>query len=387
MSTPIRVSLLLATALATLPFRAAHAQVDAFQWRAERAPAPGTVWHYTKSNRDGSAPWHLDVYFAAPQRIEVIKWLPGAADFVEVHADLDPARAMPVVLTQWNTAGGERKPTLSARADGDRTLHVQMPDGNQARIEAPAAPLHVWGFDLMGLAMLFPHLKDPAQPFDVHFLDPNRPGEAGPFLLGAATFRPAGEETIDGVPSRKYELGGPLFGELTGAVWINRETGRLERAEHGLRTSTDWKDFRLELESVETMDGIAWERFKQGLADAQGGNRGPKLAAALKRAYDTGGMAAAKEAEAKIRAETEAGYEGELNTFGYALLGLGRTQDAIAVFTRVTRDWPKSVNAWDSLAEAHLEAGDTAAARKSWQQVLKLEPDNARAKEQLAALK
>lgn len=367
----------------------AHAQVSAFDWRPARAPAVGTVWHYTKSNRDGSEPWHLDVYFAAPQRIEVVKWKPESIDFVEVHADLDPARAMPVVLSQWNTQGGKRSPTLSARADGDRALDVQLPDGHQAHIEAEHAPLHVWGFDLMGLAMMLPHLKQPDRAFSVDFIDPNRPGTDGaPFAVGAATFTPAGKETIDGGAARKYTLAGPIFGERTGTVWIDAASGRLERVEHGLRTSTDWSDFRLELESAEVLDGLAWERFKQGLADAQdgAGAAGPKLAAALQAGYDEDGLHGASAAEDAFRAKIEAGYEAENNTFGYALLGLGQTEDAIQVFQRGVHDWPQSVNAWDSLAEAQLEAGDRKSALASWRKVLELAPEHPRAKEQVEVL-
>jgi hypothetical protein len=45
-----------------------------------------------------------------------------------------------------------------------------------------------------------------------------------------------------------------------------------------------------------------------------------------------------------------------LNLMGYGLLRQGRTSDAISVFKLVTRDYPNSVNAYDSLGDAYAEA-------------------------------
>lgn len=59
-------------------------------------------------------------------------------------------------------------------------------------------------------------------------------------LVERATLKPVGEETIDGVVSRKYALAGAFFGDRVGTVWVGRDSGRIERAEHAVRTSTDW---------------------------------------------------------------------------------------------------------------------------------------------------
>jgi hypothetical protein len=259
------LALALLAAWAPSPLRA---QASAFHYRAERAPAPGTVWHFTKSNRDGSAPWQLDAFVASPTRIEVVKWVAGALDFVEVHADLDLATAQPVVIQQWNTtvAGGRQPSLWAVLPHGLRELRLELAAGQTLAVPFAEGPFHVWGFDLMGLAMLLPHLAAPAEAFSVTFLDPNRPGADGaPVTVGVARFTPTGEEVRGGVPSRRYELAGPVFGEARGAVWVSLADGTLVAAEHAVRTSTDWLDFRLERTGVETLSGNAWERFKAGL--------------------------------------------------------------------------------------------------------------------------
>jgi dienelactone hydrolase len=49
--------------------------------------------------------------------------------------------------------------------------------------------------------------------------------------------------------------------------------------------------------------------------------------------------------------------EGEMNTFGYALLQDGKVADAIAAFELNADAYPKSANTYDSLSDAHLAAG------------------------------
>ena len=47
-----------------------------------------------------------------------------------------------------------------------------------------------------------------------------------------------------------------------------------------------------------------------------------------------------------------------LNALGYRLLGAKRNQDAVAVLSLVTREYPQSPNAFDSLADAYEQSGD-----------------------------
>ena len=50
--------------------------------------------------------------------------------------------------------------------------------------------------------------------------------------------------------------------------------------------------------------------------------------------------------------------EGEANLYGYSLLQAGNTKDAIGVFEMNAAAYPKSANTYDSLADAHLAAGN-----------------------------
>jgi tetratricopeptide (TPR) repeat protein len=50
--------------------------------------------------------------------------------------------------------------------------------------------------------------------------------------------------------------------------------------------------------------------------------------------------------------------EAPLNRLGYRLMAAGKTPDAVGVLQEVVKDYPNSANAYDSLADAYLAAGD-----------------------------
>lgn len=354
-----------------------------FEYQTARAPAPGTVWHYTKSARDGSDPWHVDLYFASPTRIEVLKWLEGASDFVEVHADLDATQALATRMSQWVTMHGRRDPKLALSQAAPGAFTLNMGD-QQLEIQTKPGPMQIWGFDLMAMAYLLPHLSKPERAFSVTMIDPNKPGAQGPMLIDEAVFTPVGEENIDGVLTRKYRIAGPVFGEGVGHMWVSKDSGRMERVVHSVPSSTDWPDLKLEFESESQMHGVAWERFKMGLADAQQPSKDSAAAAAqMQKAYEEGGIAAALNVATTANQQRANALLEDLDVFGHALLGSEKTQDALAVFSRATELFPEAPSAWNSLGEAQTAAGKANDARLSFDRALKLDPNASR--EALAA--
>jgi CubicO group peptidase (beta-lactamase class C family) len=68
--------------------------------------------------------------------------------------------------------------------------------------------------------------------------------------------------------------------------------------------------------------------------------------------------------------------ERQTNRVGYWLLGKRRFAEAVAVFEMNVQDHPQSWNAYDSLGEALMAQGDTAAAIRSYEKSVKLNPGN-----------
>ncbi len=78
--------------------------------------------------------------------------------------------------------------------------------------------------------------------------------------------------------------------------------------------------------------------------------------------------------------------ESKLNRLGYSLLSDGSVADASAVFELMVELHPGSANAYDSLGEAYMKAGDTTAAVTSYEKSLDLNPENTNAAKMLEQL-
>ncbi len=75
--------------------------------------------------------------------------------------------------------------------------------------------------------------------------------------------------------------------------------------------------------------------------------------------------------------------ENSLNALGYALLGQGEVEAAIAIFRVNVEKFPESANVYDSLAEAYLTSGNNRLARIYYEKSLLLNPGNENAMDKL----
>lgn len=78
--------------------------------------------------------------------------------------------------------------------------------------------------------------------------------------------------------------------------------------------------------------------------------------------------------------------EESINRMGYEALRTGGIETATAVFRFNTEAFPRSFNAWDSLAEALMVAGENELAIRNYRRSLELNPDNGNAARMLETL-
>jgi len=79
--------------------------------------------------------------------------------------------------------------------------------------------------------------------------------------------------------------------------------------------------------------------------------------------------------------------EVEVNAYGYRLMGSGNLAAATRVFELNAESYPSSWNVWDSLAEAHMNAGDDAKAIELYEKSLSINPANANATQMIAKIR
>jgi hypothetical protein len=79
--------------------------------------------------------------------------------------------------------------------------------------------------------------------------------------------------------------------------------------------------------------------------------------------------------------------ERRINDKGYDLLSSGKINEAISIFALGVMAFPKSANAFDSLGEAYMKAGNKKLAIENYEKSLKLDADNKNAEEMLKKLR
>ncbi len=79
--------------------------------------------------------------------------------------------------------------------------------------------------------------------------------------------------------------------------------------------------------------------------------------------------------------------ETDFNALGYTLLNRARADDAIRIFRLAVELYPRSANAYDSLGEAYMRAGDVKRAIENYRKSLELDPENTNAAEMLKKLR
>ncbi len=110
----------------------------------------------------------------------------------------------------------------------------------------------------------------------------------------------------------------------------------------------------------------------------------------LASALQTGGVDAMAAAYRAFKADPATGSlftEVEVNGFAYRLMGSGNLPAATKAFELNAESYPNSWNAWDSLAEAHMNAGDDARAIELYEKSLVLNPANANAEQMIEKIR
>jgi len=115
------------------------------------------------------------------------------------------------------------------------------------------------------------------------------------------------------------------------------------------------------------------------------------IAEMIYEAISKKGFEAAMKTYQTLRAANDSTYdfgEPELNSLGYQLLyGNHKTSEAIEIFQLNTDAYPKSSNAFDSLAEAYEVSGNKELAIKNYQTAVELDPTNLHAVDMLKKLR
>ena len=104
--------------------------METFRYQPEKIVV-GTLYHYEKSNIDGSQAHDIALYVAATDQIEAFKWHPGDDEGLLVVAKIDWATFCVIEFKSWqldntgaSTLRGTTHFTVLKQADGANQLRI-----------------------------------------------------------------------------------------------------------------------------------------------------------------------------------------------------------------------------------------------------------------------
>ena len=246
-------------------YATAQSATARFRFQPKRVVV-GTVYHYLKTNIDGTHPEHVSQYVASRERLEVFKYHPKGERAGLVIAEMDWTIFSAKRLESWQVfKTGERKlfATLSYHSD-EKVVEVSIPSMKKTaeKTAIKHLPFHVYNFDLGSLNSAFRHLVDARGSFVIGIADPTFQPQGALFKYrGEVTVVYAGDELRQGVQCRKYKIDGAGLENRGGHIWVNKNKGYIEDMEINLPDNPDWQSFKFRLTGVQQMSLEEWEAF------------------------------------------------------------------------------------------------------------------------------
>ena len=225
----------------------------------------GTIYHYIRSNIDGSDPEQVYVYRAARNRIEIYKAVRRCTEAAFVTAWVNPETGLASMMT-----GGR----LLANARHENFASLDY-DGSSGRLDVSAVedehtlqgsaivrePVwHLYDSDLASLSVQTMGLADPRAGFSfgLPVVDLDDPDGNIVHALGRADARFVGEENWHGTPALRFSVGGSALDDGAGPLWIDAERGHLLAAKWGVPNHAGMTDFSIRLAGVEHSGDQGW---------------------------------------------------------------------------------------------------------------------------------
>jgi hypothetical protein len=238
--------------------------VEAFAFQASRVPV-GIVYHYIKSNIDGSVPERVSLYMSDEKTLEAFRWREPKPQFTSyVKATMDWERLSAIRLEsrrkpRWQA---EQLNAVAEYTPMTRSMSIEFSDKTRHAVTVEHAPFHFYQFDLASLNVTFRQLRDYKKPFQIGLVNPTF-AETGAALeyMGLATIKYENDETHTEFPCRRYRLEGPGVKNQVGTIWVERNEGHIIDLEIKTPNHPDWTSFKLKFVGRETMDSASWQAF------------------------------------------------------------------------------------------------------------------------------
>lgn len=231
--------------------------------------AASPIYHYIRSNRDGSEAEHVVHYRPTRTTVSVYKWVSKCTTAAYVTADMDEQMRSGRMFFAGRVAPDGRQKQFGRLTLDPTTLTLSAdvtPPGG-ARIEAKhalrASSFLLFDFDFADLNSF---LQEHHPKYDFSYALPVIwPADPSIFRdLGMLRAHYAGAEQHLGRETVRFDLRveGPTAS--TGTLWVDAKDWFIVEADLGLPNHMENKDFRLKLDKIEAGGAAAWVALVKG---------------------------------------------------------------------------------------------------------------------------
>jgi hypothetical protein len=226
----------------------------------------GTIYHYERSNQDGSLPEQISVFYASKDAVEVYKAREKCTDAAFVHAKLDPESGVASSIT-----GARLLPDAEHfdfafltydEAAKALSISVELPNMPVIKKSTPVehTPWHLYDFDFASLTIAHQLAENPKADFSfglpLLLADPSL--EEPLTYLG--TVKATYDEEYTAI-SHRFSLSFVGENSEIGQLIFDPMHGHLELAELNIPNHLGYKDFKLDLLSTQKGGEKGWENF------------------------------------------------------------------------------------------------------------------------------
>ena len=240
--------------------------VEQFKYQPEKIKI-GSVYHYTKSNLDGSNPARIYIRVRDEMNLDVWKFEAHNNDaaYVTAHMDWDTFSADQLqswVVTPDKNRTAQAKLTSSY---GDESFSINWRDRSET-IRVGHYPVHVYNFDFISLNFILRHWTEPQNDVEIGIIQPNfDPSVPGVIKYeGVVTLKYLDDEERNDLACRKYLIGGEGLQSQHGIAWLHHDLMHVVDMELPVPDNPSWNSFKFSLVSVQDMDEQTWIQFLDG---------------------------------------------------------------------------------------------------------------------------
>lgn len=221
---------------------------------------PGSVFHYTKSNIDGSLVTYVCVYIVNETGFEVLKLEPRVHSGAYIKASMDWKTFSASWMQSWVVFPDQERRPVAEMSLAEGKLDVSIRGMNESLL-IETYPVHIYNFDFISLNLTLPHIINPESGFSITVLQPTF--QPGPLMeiKGSASILYIGDEAHQETPCRKYQISGEGMDDTDGWIWVNKQDGYIQNMEIPLADNPEWRDFKLTRNWKGRMFFEDWRKF------------------------------------------------------------------------------------------------------------------------------